>query len=157
MRLVKPLSQLPIQLFRLSILFLGSILAHEIGGGNFVQTKLLLVELVLISMALFAIRNVDLSGPTLALVVVITQSASHFILGAADRTGEISMTFSHVLAGVVTYKFISGLESMWDFLATLLGTFFSVPVFKSLKLQSENQFTIQVGSVRLVLSLSPVS
>jgi hypothetical protein len=63
------------------------------------------------------------------------------------------MTLSHVLAGVMTYKFISVLESIWDFSVTLLNTFLNLPAFKVLNLQSENELTIPIGTVRLLPSL----
>lgn len=145
--------RVPIQLIRLSILFLSSILAHELGGGNFIQTKLLFTEVIFISLALFILREIELIGPNLALIVVITQSMSHFILGAGEKTGELSMSLSHILSGFLAYKLVSSLESIWNFLGTLLGYFLDVPAFEVFNFQGEKRLVSPIGTVRLVPSI----
>ena len=93
-------------MFRLNlgagILLLGGTLSHHIGGGSFVDSSSMVKFLGIIYLGVLLTSNNKLEGPKLALLVTITQSASHFILGGASHS-NLKMLFSHVLGGAISY------------------------------------------------------
>lgn len=118
------------QLIKLSVLFLSAIGAHEIAGGSFLPLRLLLIQGSLIGAALIITRNRSVEGPALAVLALLTQSAGHMVLGGGDKSDEIGMTISHLLAGVMAFQLITHLERVIDFLSSILNKLFKAPQFR---------------------------
>jgi hypothetical protein len=106
------------------LLLLGSLLSHFIGGGSFIHTRDLILSITLSSILLYAFKNKFLAGPSLALIVAITQSAAHIIMGGMSNSNTL-MLFSHISGGLVTYWVIVKSERIWERLLTAASYFIS--------------------------------
>ena len=108
------------QIFRLLVLFLSGIFAHELAGGSFLSISHLALQLAAVLLILIALRNLNLEGPALALAIAIVQSSSHFIIGGGSNSGELGMSVSHVTSGIFAYLLISNFEAAWNFIKSLI-------------------------------------
>ena len=103
---------------RFQILFLSALLAHSLAGGTFVETPNLLWQGLAIGVVLFCVRSIKLEGPALALLILVIQSTSHFLLGGGTYQSELRMTLAHVLSGVLSYLAISYFEIAREFISS---------------------------------------
>jgi hypothetical protein len=104
------------------LLLLGSLASHFAGGGSFIAPSRLIVEGAMIFALLFACRYRFLAGPQLALIIVLTQSAGHLILGQASNANSVMMS-SHILGGLISYIAVSRSEAFWMKLSEISFTF----------------------------------
>jgi hypothetical protein len=103
---------------RFQILLLSALSAHWLAGGNLVETPNLLWQAIALGAFLFALRNIKLEGPSLALLVLFIQSSSHFVLGGGTYLNETRMTFAHILSGVLAYTVVTYFEIIWDLITS---------------------------------------
>ena len=137
---------------RFQFLLLSALSAHILAGGNLVETSSLIWQVIGIGSLLFGIRSIKLEGPSLALVILLVQSSSHFILGGGTYLNELRMTLAHTVSGAISYFAISYFELALNFIASVLGaiipakplTFISVPeVFSCTSLGEGPTFQIR--------------
>ncbi len=102
------------QLFLLLSSFLFAIVAHTVSGGEILGATPLALQLGCIALILLVAKNVVLEGPTLALLIALIQSSSHFILGGNTYTSEIAMTIGHFFSGLVTYWLVKYFDLAWN-------------------------------------------
>jgi len=125
------------------ILFLSAISAHALAGGSFVTPMRLAVQAVAISITLIFTAHFKLEGPTLALLVLLIQSTSHFILGGGSLDGEMKMTISHLISGISSYCAISYFDILWEIILSIISSVIPTLIFSSLiigeKLLAENR------------------
>ena len=95
-----------------AILFSFALISHAIAGGSFTTAGRLFAMGLLIVFALFILGRSVLSGPRLALLVLIVQSATHFILG--EMTGNsFAMSASHILGGIASFALLTKSDEFW--------------------------------------------
>jgi hypothetical protein len=102
-------------LIRFQVLLLSALLAHGLAGGTFVETPNLLWQGFCLGALLLGTRSLKLQGPSLALVILLVQSASHFILGGGTYLNETRMTMAHFISGAISYFGIA-----FDFITSAL-------------------------------------
>jgi hypothetical protein len=111
------------------VLFITSLLGHHLAGGEFVSSFQLYSLLAATFIALSMSGSQVLSGPGLALRIIVIQSFGHFILGGGDKSSEALMLIAHVSMGFLSYFLISNTELFWQSFVRLLDyfrpTFFS--------------------------------
>ena len=117
------------------LLLIGALISHATGGGSFMSPMRLALESSLIFAILFTSRKRFLAGPQLALIVVLTQSAGHLILGQGSNS-NVAMMSSHILGGYMAYIAVARSEAFWQKVADCsfsfsleLPTSISVPIF----------------------------
>jgi hypothetical protein len=132
------------------VLFLSGVLAHSLSGGAVIELKSFIFFTALISLTLFLARNLTLEGPQLALLVLVLQSAGHFLLGGADKSSDIQMSGAHLIAGVLSYRAVTHFDHFWEFFAELAQALF-IPIFEILT------FHIEVSSLHWIGRKSPSS
>jgi hypothetical protein len=110
--------------FQILTLFIFAIAAHILAGGSVIATSQLLGQLLAICLASSLLRNVQLEGPSLAFLIAVVQSTSHFIVGGNTFNNQATMTFGHLLSGVVSYQLISNFHATWDRITENLRTIF---------------------------------
>jgi len=98
------------------VLLLGALISHYLGGGSFVATHQLVLMSALVSILLFAFKGKFLAGPSLALVILLTQSASHILMGGMSNSNA-TMLLSHLTGGLISYWIVQKSEALWEFLA----------------------------------------
>jgi hypothetical protein len=103
---------------RFQILLLSALSAHWLAGGTLVQSPNLLWQGLALGAFLFALRNIKLEGPSLALLILFIQSSSHFVLGGGTYLNATRMTLAHLLSGVLAYAVVTYFEIVWDFIAS---------------------------------------
>ncbi len=108
---------------QLLILFLSAIAAHSIAGGSFLGFSQLAIQSIAVLAIIATTINLKLEGPSLALVILLVQSSSHLILGGNSHAGELRMTSSHIISGLISYKAIRYFELAWNKFAALLISF----------------------------------
>ena len=139
--------------FTKALFMVGSgVLAHILAGGGVVKPKLFLIFAVLISFALLLVRNIDLEGPQLALLILVVQSASHFLLGGADQTTELQMNLAHLTAGFLSYKLVRHFDLFWEFLQDL-AAFIRIPFFAVFRIYSAPNVSPQSHELFIAKSL----
>ena len=126
------------QLVKLVVLFLSAIAAHGIAGGTFVDAPRLALEGIAIALALASLQSIKVEGPTLALLILLVQSSSHFILGGGTYLNSLQMTFGHLASGMFSYVAIGYFDLAWDFLATLFMGLFPLKIFPTTVIQGSN-------------------
>ena len=130
------------QLARFLILFAAAVTAHEFSGGQVIQSPLLLIQLGFIIAVVYCVRSIKLEGPALALVVLLVQSVSHFIIGNGTYSSNLLMTSGHLISGFTSYFGIKYFENIWDLLSAIftfiLPTIFVIFV-QTIKLKKLNQ------------------
>ena len=109
------------QLVRFLILFAAAIAAHEFSGGQVIQSPHLLIQFVFITAVVCCVRSIKLEGPGLALVVLLVQSASHFIIGNGSYSNSLLMTLGHLISGFTSYFGLKYFEKCWVFLGELIS------------------------------------
>ena len=164
----------PRVLLNSGVLLLGAIIAHAIGCGTFVP----LLPFALISIVLIALLTLlslgELEGPSLALLIVVAQAGTHFLLGGGQMRMLIPvcggparymtmmmgsmmsptiMISSHTLLGIASYVFISKSENFWNFARYFLLSIF-VPTFhpsstRKIGLLSQTKLELTVIVTRL--------
>ena len=77
---------------RFQVLLLSALSAHILAGGTLVETPKLIWQGIAIGSLLFGIRSIKLEGPSLALVILLIQSSSHFVVGSGTYLNELRMT-----------------------------------------------------------------
>jgi hypothetical protein len=110
--------------FQILTLFIFAIVAHILAGGSVIATPQLLGQFLAICLASSLLRNVQLEGPSLAFLIAVVQSTSHFIVGGNTYTSESAMTFGHILSGAVSYHLISNFHEAWERFIEILQEFF---------------------------------
>ena len=102
-----------------AILFGFALISHAVAGGSFTTVGRLFAMGMLIVSALFILGRSVLSGPRLALLVLIVQSATHFILG--EMTGNsFAMSASHILGGIASFALLTKSDEFWFALRNLV-------------------------------------
>ena len=109
-----------ILLIRFQVLLLSALLAHGLAGGTFVETPNLLWQGFGLGALLYGMRSLKLEGPSLALVILLVQSASHFVLGGGTYLNETRMTLAHFISGAISYFVISYFGIAFDFITSAL-------------------------------------
>jgi hypothetical protein len=132
------------------VLFLAGILAHTLAGGAVIELNRFILLTASICMILFLVRNLSLEGPQLALVVLVLQSAGHFLLGGADKSSDLQMSGAHLISGVLSYRAVTHFDHFWEFFAELRQALL-VPIFEILT------FRIEVPSFHWIGRKSPIS
>ena len=102
-----------------AILFSFALISHAIAGGSFTTAGRLFAMGLLIVCALFILGRSVLSGPRLALIVLIVQSATHFVLGEMSG-GSFAMSASHILGGLISYVLLTRSDEFWFALRNLV-------------------------------------
>ena len=93
-------------------LFGFALISHVLAGGSFTTVSRLFAMALLIVFALFIFGRSVLSGPRLALLVLIVQSATHLILG--EMTGNsFAMSISHILGGIASFTLLTKSDEFW--------------------------------------------
>ena len=128
------------QLARTLILFGAAIAAHEFSGGKVIQSPLLLVQLVFVTAVVYCLRSIKLEGPGLALVVLLIQSASHFIIGNGSSSSDLTMTFGHLISGVFSYFGIDYFEKALDCFIDVLSLIVPLVLVKLPPISKPNTF-----------------
>ena len=108
-------------LVRFQVLLLSALLAHGLAGGTFVETPNLLWQGFCLGALLLGTRSLKLQGPSLALVILLVQSASHFVLGGGTYLNETRMTMAHFISGAISYFAISYFGIAFDFITSALA------------------------------------
>jgi hypothetical protein len=98
------------------ILLLSALCAHEASGGTFIGTHQLLWQSAVTASAIFAIRNITLEGPSLAMAILFLQSTSHFILGGGSSNSAWLMGVAHLISGIISYFAITYSDCAWAYL-----------------------------------------
>lgn len=135
---------------RVLVLLLSGILAHTLSGGAIIEVNRFLTLSVLIALALFLSRNISLEGPQLALMILIVQSTGHFLLGGADKSSDLQMSFAHILAGLLSYKAVTHFDRFWEFIAVLAQAL-RIPNFEILI------FRIEISHLRWIVRESSIT
>ena len=117
---------------RFQILFLSALLAHSLAGGTFVETPNLMWQGLAIGVVLFCVRSIKLEGPALALLILVIQSTSHFLLGGGTYQSELRMTLAHVLSGILSYLAISYFEIAREFISSTFAILIPARPFSTL-------------------------
>jgi hypothetical protein len=133
-------------------LLLSALSAHILAGGTLIETPNLIWQGIAIGALLFGIQSIKLKGPSLALVILLIQSTSHFVVGGGTYLNELRMTWAHTLSGIISYFAISYFELALNFIASVFGAiipaksfiFISVPeVFSCTSLGSGPTYQIR--------------
>ena len=96
-----------------SLILLGfALVSHTFAGGSFTNIARLFAMLVLIVCALFILGRSVLSGPRLALLVLIVQSSTHLVLGGIN-SGGIVMSASHIIGGFASFVLLTKSDEFW--------------------------------------------
>lgn len=111
-------------IFNLCVLLSSSVGAHHFAGGSFVEMPQFFLQLLIIGSLIWLMRNLQIDGPALALVAVITQSSGHFILGVSNSPNNVQMSLSHIVAGFLSYKLVQESEHLWELILKLAGSIF---------------------------------
>jgi hypothetical protein len=111
-------------LFQIPTFFLLAITAHVLAGGSVIATPRLLMQILAIIFASTILRKFSLEGPSLAFLIAAIQSTSHFIIGGNTYTNQATMTFGHLLSGLVSYQLISHFHEAWERIAETLQRIF---------------------------------
>lgn len=93
------------------LMVIGSLLAHGTAGGDFADLSQLVPQAALIAVLVFLGQRKFFEGPALAAVIALTQFSGHVFLGTASKS-DLTMSASHVVAGLLTYVIISKFESL---------------------------------------------
>ena len=104
------------------VLLLGALISHYLGGGSFVATHQLVLMSALVSILLFAFKGKFLAGPSLALVILLTQSASHILMGGMSNS-NLTMLLTHFTGGLITYWLVQRSENIWENLLKVILQF----------------------------------
>jgi uncharacterized membrane protein (GlpM family) len=108
---------------RAMLLMLSAISAHHLAGGALLN----LHSLVIFGSVVYFLTKLSHSkvneGPGLAALILTVQSLTHFILGGGS--GEIRMTLSHLLIGIIAYFVVAKLEDF--FLAVVRKFLWTLP------------------------------
>jgi hypothetical protein len=146
------------KLFLLLSSFIFAISSHIISGGEILGASPLALQFGCIALMLLVAKNAELEGPSLALIVALIQSTSHFILGGNTYTSESSMTVAHLISGLATYWLVKYFDLAWKlFLEVLRETF--LPKLPTWHISSRlfnfefNEIRIPQWRLRLVVSL----
>jgi hypothetical protein len=145
-------------LFLLPSAYIFAIAAHIISGGEILGASPLALQFGCIALVLLIAKNVELEGPTLALVVALIQSTSHFILGGNSYTSELSMTFAHLISGFATYWLVKYFDLAWKLSLEVIRKIF-LPKLPSWRVPSRplyfglNEYRIPEWRLRLINSL----
>ena len=143
------------QSVKLVVLFLSAIAAHGIAGGAFVDAPHLALEGISIALALTPLQSLKLEGPSLALLILIVQSSSHFILGGGTYLNSLQMTFGHLASGIFSYMAIGYFELVWDFVTTLFAGFLPLRIFSALVIRGSNIF--KVGEINFFFQIKQLT
>ena len=98
------------------LLLIGALVSHFAGGGSFIPVREMVTATAFIAFLLFLGKKKTLSGPTLALLVTLAQSAGHIILGGMSNSSA-TMLLSHLTGGLISYWIVQKSEALWEFLA----------------------------------------
>jgi hypothetical protein len=166
-------------LFNSAVLLLSAVIAHTIACGTFIPALPFAIGSLIIVGSVTALSIAELRGPALALVVILVQSATHFLLGSgrmsmpAPICGGTSKQFFipmgpmmtpssmlsvHIAAGLFSYVFIRKSEKFWNFAGYCLIALFkpqaSFGVTSELALfeQSKLQLTVLVTRLQSFLT-----
>jgi hypothetical protein len=105
------------------ILLLGGVMAHYLADGTFIKPFQFLASGVSCLLLIATLESKKLEGPRLALLVLLTQSFGHLILGG-NTPSNITMAVSHLFAGLFTYWLISHAEVFWSKTSEILSALF---------------------------------
>jgi hypothetical protein len=112
---------------------MGSIFAHHVAGGDFVNTqKFLLVAAVTYGVGVVLSKS-EMEGPGLAAAIVVTQLFGHMALNASYENAAL-MYSTHLTFGLLTYFGLRHLESFarwaFDALFARISPFQALPIIK---------------------------
>lgn len=139
------------------VLLVMGVLAHHLGGGDFVSLTSLFQYSLFILIVLTLMLRFSFEGPGLALATLVAQSASHIILGGMSGNGTLMMA-THLLGGFGSYYLVTALETsrisfekliarFFQFFAPIVFVSFDEPVAQS------STFTFNFGSSKYLRSL----
>lgn len=102
------------RLARTAIAYVGLLasvlISHLVGRGSFIAAPAIVALSLLIITALSISMPQELEGPHLALLVLITQTLGHFILGGGST--DSSMTISHLVGGFTGYQTVRRVDQI---------------------------------------------
>jgi hypothetical protein len=110
----------------LVILLSSALLAHALACGTFIRPDRFIAELFLLSVLTYLASKRELEGPRLALLVLLTQSAVHILLGGMSMNTS-SMLISHLACGFVSYGAIAYGEKFWFGFRGYVSSIISLP------------------------------
>ena len=105
------------------LMVMGSLLAHGIAGGDFADMSQLVPQAALIAALVILGQREFFEGPALATVIALTQFSGHVFLGTASKS-DLSMSASHLIAGLLTYLIIAKFETLILLARDFLFTYF---------------------------------
>ena len=129
-----------------AVLLVAAIAAHTFACGTFIPALPFAIGSLLIIGLVAALSISELRGPGLALVVILVQAGTHFLLGSGrmgmpapmcggstktfllpmgPMMNPLSMVGMHILSGAASYLFIRKSEKFWNFAGYFLLTFFA--------------------------------
>lgn len=115
----------------LVILLSSALLAHALACGTFIRPDRFIAELFFVSALTYLASKRELEGPRLALLVLLTQSAVHILLGGMSMNTS-SMLISHFACGLVSYGAIAYGEEFWfglrGYISSLISPLFTLPL-----------------------------
>jgi hypothetical protein len=97
-------------------LSIGTIFAHHLAGGDFVQLR----QFFMVALATYGagalLSASEMEGPGLASAIVITQLLGHFAL-SANYQNSLTMYTAHISIGLLSYLILGYIESFarWAF------------------------------------------
>jgi hypothetical protein len=102
-----------------SLLYLSALVAHHLGGGQFVTGRTLLVSTILsISFSTLAASS-DIEGPRLLSLILVSQLVGHMVLGG-NSANSTTMYVNHIILGFLSFVLISNLDRALLWLAHAL-------------------------------------
>ena len=113
-----------------AILLMGALAAHAAACGTFIAIIPFIIISSLVFLAIVILSAQEIEGPKLAALIVLLQFTSHILLGGMNMN-TTTMLLSHVIAGMLSYLFITENELLWKAAITFPGMlllFISIPM-----------------------------
>jgi hypothetical protein len=119
-----------------AVLLVAAIAAHTFACGTFIPALPFAIGSLLIIGLVTALSISELQGPALALIVILVQASTHFLLGSGrmgmpapmcggkmqtyllpmgPMMNPLSMVGVHILFGAASYFYIRKSEKFWNF------------------------------------------
>lgn len=131
------------------LLLTAAMVAHALAGGSFISAPRLSIEVTIILIGLGICGNAELTGPKLAILVLVVQSVTHIVLGGATMSND-AMGAAHLAAGTVSYIAINSFERFWaKFYDYLLGLISPVEYFNEPGDRSRGESTAPIRALNL--------
>ena len=95
------------------VLMSASLIAHIANISEYRLTAGLFVQLLLVLILAVFFNKKELRGPKLALLVLISQSSIHFLIGGSSDSNT-SMLITHGALGLLSFYLITNFEKYWN-------------------------------------------